>query len=179
MSLSARGLAELRVAATLAHRLPVRVRVRHVDHVVLEVARPPFASGATTRWLPPCAFRAAVGTAWRRHREGERQRFADLPLDTDPAIDVGVPPGGLTRAGGLYQLPWDGGTLHAFASDVDPLLCKRAAAAVEVGYHTDPATDVSLFHVLAEAGEDAVAVELMEGLLARLATEELLAGLQA
>jgi hypothetical protein len=153
------------------------VRIRHVERVVLEVARPPFPEESTSRWLPPCAFRAAVATAWRRHQAGEAQRFASLPLHTDPAIDVGVPPGGRTKAGGIYELPWDGGTLHAFATTVDPGLCRRTAAATEVGYHTDPATDVSLFHVLAEEREQAAAVDLMEGVLARLATEELLAGL--
>jgi hypothetical protein len=177
MSLSARGLAELRTAATLAHRLPLRVRVRHDHHIVLEVARPPFPEDSASRWLPPCAFRAAVGTAWRRHLQGEPQRFVTLPLDTDPAIDIGVPPGGCTRPGGLYELPWDGGSLHAFATTVDPGLCRRTAASVEVGYHTDPATDVSLFHILAADDEQAMAVDLMEGVLARLATEELLAGL--
>jgi hypothetical protein len=177
VSLSERGLERLRVAATLAHRLPVRLRLRHAEAVVLEVARPPFPEESASRWLPPCAFRAAVHTAWKRHQAGEPQRMASLPLHTDPAVDVGVPPGGRTRPGGMYELPWAGGTLHAFATAVDAGLCRAVAHLTDVGYHTDAATGVSLFHILAEEGDEAAAVDLMESTLGRLATEELLAGL--
>jgi hypothetical protein len=77
----------------------------------------------------------------------------------------------------MYELPWTGGTLHAFATAVEPGLCRAVAGLTDVGYHTDAATGVSLFHVLAEEGDEAAAVDLMESTLGRLATEELLAGL--
>jgi hypothetical protein len=120
--ISERGLAALRVAATLVHGVPdLRVRLSQGDVAVAEVCGgdgPPVRP-VTARWLTPCAFRAAVVAARRRWDEGVR--LALPGVEGDPVIDVGVPARGRTFPGGIVRVPCGGRCLYVVA------LCGEAA----------------------------------------------------
>jgi hypothetical protein len=49
-----------------------------------------------------------VARAWQRHREGERLALCGVPVDVEPAIDVGVPPCGKVFPGDVYRVPLTG-----------------------------------------------------------------------
>ena len=121
-----RGMASLRVAATLVHSVPwLRVRLCSGDTTVAEIGRPPdpgpVPAGTAGRWLSPCAFRAAVGQADECHRRGRELRLGHL--SGDPAIEVGVPPEGRTFAGGIHRVPLGDRWLYAFALCADAEEC--------------------------------------------------------
>ena len=166
-------LTSLRMAAVLAYRLPLSVRVGHPDPMI-EVSRPPAEPDPRARWLPPCAFRGAVVEAWRMHQEGRQLAFCGLDDDADVDIDIEVPAGGAPWAGGIYGVPWGDDMLLAFATTVDADQCREVAEARGVSVHTDGALDVSLVHTTAGAGELPVALDRLVGVLATLAVEELL-----
>ena len=52
------------------------------------------ADGPGSVRLTPCQSRTAVGRAWQMHGDGRPVRLLDL--QSDPAVDIGVPPGGAT-----------------------------------------------------------------------------------
>lgn len=166
-------LASLRMAAVLAYRLPLSIRLAHPDPMI-EVSRPPAEPDPSARWLPPCAFRGAVVEAWRMHQQGRQLAFCGLDEDTDVSIEVDVPPGGAPWAGGIYGVPWGDDMLLAFATTVNAEQCREIAEPVGVSVHTDGSLDVSLVHTTAAPGELPMALEQLVSVLAKLAVEELL-----
>jgi hypothetical protein len=192
--LSDEGFEALRVAATLAHSVPwLRLRLRAGAQVVIDVAPilgPDPADGRQR--VTPCAFRRAVVEAWQRQQTGERLSF--LHLGFDPAIDIGVPPGGSTFPGGIHRVPLPGRHLYVAATTLPFEACQEEAegyagaldappGASVLGLRADEETGVCLLHV--ELCEDhldegeAVVLELLQELRARVAVRELLDGLAA
>jgi len=193
--ISPQALGALRVAATLTHGLPgLRARISLGDEVLLDVLavdrdEHPVCLGG--RVISPCAFRRAVSQAHRDQAEGAVHPLLHLPAGADPAIDIAVPPTGLSRPGGLYRVPLPDRWLWAFAVTIDAptahLLCAdlvSAAMPIEqvqtLGIRPDPATDVSVAfaETTARPGSDAEAeiVDLLESLLARWTVHELVTG---
>lgn len=172
-------LTSLRMAAVLAYRLPLSVRVGSAAgpdacEPMIEVSRPAAEPDPRARWLPPCAFRGAVVEAWRMYQEGRHLAFCGLDDDADVIVDIDVPPGGSPWPGGIYGVPWGDDMLLAFTTTADGDLCREVAAPHGVSVHTDGALDVNLVHVTAAPGELPIALEHLVSVLARLAVEELL-----
>jgi len=158
-------------------------------HVGLAGDGAPPASGGP-RVVSPARFRCAVASAHRQHAAGQPLSLLGLPPGVQPAIDIGVPPGGATRPGGLHRVPLGDRSLWAFATTLDGEVAHEAgldvvAAALPIlgltalGLRPDPATGVQLAYAetTAEAGspDESAVVDLLEALLARWATVELLA----
>lgn len=179
-----RGMAALRLGATLAHALPgVQLRLRDHDRgTLLEVAGD---GPSASRRVAPCAFRAAVARAHRRTAEGVRMTFLGLPLGHDPMLDVGVPPGGRAFGAGMLAVPIAGAAsaVQAFATTLSPDACRRVIASrahpafpgtVRVVH--DDATDVTLVHTAVPVETAARTPNgVLTEVLAVVATEELLA----
>ena len=143
-----RLLRDLRIAATLAHCLPLRVRVAHGGRVLVDVGRHPSA-------LDPCGFRAATIKAWRDHRAGRAIGLCGLPVGVEPTVvvDGGVPgPCGLLEVEGVSVL----------ATTLDEDRCRACCAADDVEVHADVDTGVCVV-----VGRD------LDDVLARIAAEEL------
>lgn len=205
--ISTQGLAALRIAATLVHGIPkLRMRIRGGDAVIADVgwsvgpeAHPSHASpftgdpldgttspGAT---LTPCGFRKAVSQAHRWHEQGRRMAFLDLPSGCDPAIDIGLPDGGVAFAGGIYRVPLDGRWLFAFATTLEASICRRLGAELvdealpmdmlaALGVRGDEDTEVSIVYAetsvqIDEASHDRV-LDLLQSMLARFTAHELI-----
>jgi hypothetical protein len=173
--ISAPCLDALRAAATLAHALPLRVQLRHDGRTIVTVSRPPFDSSSGSHLITPCGFRSAVGEAWRLQEDGHPVGFCGLPVGEEPAVAVGVPPGGETRPGGIYQLPWPGGLLTALATTAPPAIVEAAASRHAMTPHLDRVTGASLISVESDPEEAGAAAELLEAVLVAVATEELFA----
>lgn len=174
--ISDEGMEALRLAATLAHTLPLHLRIRHDDRVLLEVARPPVEPTEETRWYPPCGFRNAVADAWLAHRTGRRLALEGLPHGCDPTVEIGVPPGGRSLTGGIHAVPFDGMALFAFATPADGANARALADALGLGVHVDDKTDVALLHLATSRPcDEPDVVEVLEEALARITTEQLLA----
>lgn len=195
--ISETGLRALRVAATAAFALPtIRLRIRHGDRILLEVARPDRAPrpGASSPdrspapgpgWMAPCTFRNAVARAHRLTRAGHRLQFLDLPEGDEPAVEVGLRPGDALLPGGIYRVTFEERAVHAFATTVDPARCRHLVddptTATLLGFHWDEATQITLVHLEVPSSfpeATAVAHEVLEPFLARCATDELLSQLQ-
>jgi len=197
------GFAALRVAATLAHTVPgLRVRLRDDRGVRATIARPSPAPDAPcgsvqradpgVAHLTPCGFRKAVIEASVRHRAGRALAFGDL--DADPAIDIGVPADGRSWPGGIYRVPLEQRWLYAFATTLDAETCHEAGRPLvdasgplpeldALGMRGDAETGVTVLY--AETASTSTPVDelrirdLLEELLARFTTEELLRDLAA
>jgi hypothetical protein len=180
-----RGIAALRVGATLAHALPgVRLRLRGPDgRTLLAVA----GERPDSTVVAPCVFRAAVARAHRRAADGARLTFLGLPLGHDPALDVGVPPGGRAFTAGLLAVPIGGAgsAVQAFATTVPADDCRRVvalrahpAATSDVHVVYDDATEVTLVHVAVPvAAASRTANPVLVDVLAAMAVDELIAAL--
>jgi hypothetical protein len=193
------GLAALRRSATLAHSLPqVALRLRSGERTLLDVCRPPGAPEGG-RWIPPCAFRAAIGEAHARSGSGARFGCLGLPCGVDPAVDVGVAGTTVLHPGGIVGCDVAEQRVVAFATLLDEarvrgLVDERVratdlppggprclpAAVRRVGIRHDPLTDVSLVYVVGVADVPArLDVELATELAGACAVEELLDALRA
>ena len=170
-----RCLEALRMGATLAHALPLQLRLHHEGQAVAAVGRPPFVEADGARLLTPCAFRSAVGEAWRLHQAQQPVALCGLPDQAEPSISVGVPPGGVVRRGGIYQLPWPEGLLSVFAATACAGLTRDVAEAAGAGVHEDRVTGAVLVQTVSTPPEADDAAELLEGVLAAVAAEELIA----
>lgn len=170
------GFDALRAGATLTHALPLQLRLHHAGRVLAAVSRPPFAGAAGARLITPCAFRAAVGEAWRLQQAGHAVVFAGLPADVEPEATIEVPPSGEVRPGGIYQLPWADGVLSVFATTASAAIIERAAPP-SVDAHLDRVTGVSLVRIAAADREADTAARALEDVLATITTEDLIAGL--
>jgi hypothetical protein len=193
------GLAALRRSATLAHSLPqVALRLRADGRVLLDVCRPPGAPEGG-RWIPPCAFRAAIGEAHARAGGGSRFGCLGLPCGVDPAVDVGVAGTTVLHPGGIVGCDVADQRVVAFATLLDEartraLVGERLATAAQplggprhlpdgarrVGIRHDPVTDVSLVYVVGVGCVPArVDVELATELASACGAEELVDALAA
>ncbi len=187
--ISTNGLTALRGAAALCHSLPrVRARIRSGSAELVHVLtpEPDEELPACGRVLSPCAFRATVADAHRRHQRGEQLAFLHLPAD--PAIDLAVPAPGRTRPGGICQVPLDGRWLWALTTTLDPetayelgaelVLAAGLGGVRAMGIRPDPVVDISIAYAETEIDLDpaheAELVDLFEGLLARWTIHELL-----
>ena len=192
--ISGPGFAALRVAATLVHTVPgLRARLRDDRGVRATVARraPDAPAGSASVAgavdLSPCGFRTAVIEAAAHLRAG--RALALLDLDQDPAIDIGVPADGRSWPGGIYRVPLEQRWLYAFATTLDPETCHEIGRPVVDASGPLPAlealgirgdTDTGVTVLYAEAASTSTPVEelrtraLLEELLARFATEELI-----
>ncbi len=192
------GLRALRVSATVAHALPaLRVRLRDHHGVRVEVAaeptRPGPADSTDALRLTPCQYRMAVARAWGMHGDGHPVRLLDLR--GDPAVDVGVPPGGATLASGIHRVPFGGRHLFVTATtlgldeihaavagdghddDADDL--EALADLWGIALRLDRATDVTVVWAELDAGDQGLQhalVEALERVVVRLAVAELIVG---
>lgn len=190
--ISAGGLAALRVTAALCHSLPrVRARIRSGDTELVHVLNPEPGEAPPRhgRVVSPCAFRCAVARAHQRHAAGQQLSFMHLPPGVDPAVDIATPSSGEARPGGIYRVPLGDRWLWAFATTLDPdtayelgidLVTRATLPAVNaLGIRPDPALEVSLAYaetIASPASDDELALlDLLEALLARWTTHELLA----
>lgn len=190
-----RTVGALRTAATLTHGLPtLRARVRLGDRVLLEIVPPDdegnvVGASGDSPVMTPCAFRCAVGEAYRRHLGGEHLLFLGLPPASDPAIDIATLRSGAARPGGLYRVPLGDRSVWAFATTFPPVpghelaldLIEQATAHQRVAYvgiHPDPVTEISLAWVETTAmpgsDDELQVIELVEALMARWTAHELL-----
>jgi len=109
------GLDALRVAATLTHCLPalhLRLRTDEGQPLLDVGAAPPVPAAGAGLSMSPCSFRQQVIRARRRIGTGERVGF--LTLAGDPAIEIGVPVGGRTFAGGIHRVAIGDTWIYAF-----------------------------------------------------------------
>lgn len=193
--MSHRSLDALRVAATLTHSLPgLRARIRAADRVLLHVAaadprRQPPPDDAPV--VSPCRFRHAIAHAHEGRVVGRSSRPPGLLAHTDPAVDIGTPPGGALLAGGIHRLPLARRRLWSFATTLAaPTAHDLGADLVDaalpleglrtLGIRPDPATGVSLLYAETDPNPDRTdeiaLVELLRCLLARWTAHELIGG---
>jgi len=185
------ALTALRIAATLAHTIPlVRVRVRDLDRVLVDVAPhgTPLPIDAIVS-ATPCGFRSAVIDAWARTQAGQRLALLDLPPDGDPSIEIGLPPCGRTFAGGIHRVSLEGRYLYAFASaiPIDEARAEMTELAADhdqpigmtgLGLRHDELTDVCVVFAEVErrhvAESEAPVIELLQSALAKFSVRLLL-----
>lgn len=188
--ISESGFVALRRAATLVHAVPaMRARLRVGDQVVVDVARDGAPRPPGARAVTPCGFRTAVANAWRCHRSGERLALRGVPVDVEPSVDLGIPPGGRTFPGDVHRVPLAGRLVYVFASTfglegcrarVDHHLCDVApppgSSAVRLRH--DDATDVTLLYAEIDAERRArsepLVVDALQSLMADIAVRQLL-----
>ncbi len=197
--LSERGLAEMRVAATLAHRFSeVAVRLWDGDRLLAELGWEVTGLPEVTT-LPPCGFRAAVRQAMDLHGQGRSQRFLDAA--GDPAVQLGVKAPHRCWPSGILHLGGPDHHRYVFGTTTEPPRCRDVVVdAVDrfphddllhgIGILSDREMRVSL--VVAEVPgrspgqQDADAplpcvelpvLELMESVMATCAAESLVARL--
>lgn len=149
--MSPAGIAAMRIAATLAHALPsLRLRIRHGDTTLVEVAHPAVATGPA---IGACAFRRAVAGAHEQAKAGVRLSFMGLAADEEPAIDIGVRAGDATLPGGIVRVEVGGTTVHGFATTLPARHCREVLEGLpDTGYvvrlHHDVATEVTFVHTV-------------------------------
>lgn len=165
----------MRVAATLAHGLPtIRVRIRHEDRTLLEVANPSEAGAA----VGACAFRRAVACAHEQTKRGLRIGFMGLPEGADPAVDVGVRRGDAVLPGGIYRVAMRDDVVHGFVTTLPPRQCRPIIESLPddrvIRLHYDAATEATLVHTVLPRGEARDHGVHLEPLLAALVADEVL-----
>ena len=196
-----RGLAALRIAATVNHlHTPLVTRLWADGRLVVQVGDPcappnrvaeaiaplPQDQGDGPLHLTPCGFRASTAKAGAQPRAGRRLQLIDL--DADPEVEVvatgddHVWPSGIVRVGG------DAVVTYAFGTFLVPDRCRihgkdlladapAPDALLDLSLRRDSDTEVTIVSAEVEPGAGHVepeVLELMESLLARFAAVELL-----
>jgi hypothetical protein len=189
-----RGLADLRLAAALTHLHPSLVlQVLDGRRPVVRVAGPvPLGPpdgirrpGAALQ-LTPCAFRGAVASAHAALRSGSRLQMLDLPAD--PVVELGAGAGGRVLPGGIARV--HDGVIESWvlATFLPPERCRHLAhdilqerpapeGVLELALCRDSDLDVTVVSAELDPDgpvDDGAIVDLLEELLARFVTEELL-----
>lgn len=154
-------LANLRIGATLAHRLSFGLRLSHEGHTVLRVGLDD-ESGVSR--VPPCAFRVSVGEAWRLQRQGRCLTLCGLPQGEDPAIDLALPAGAAEHPGGVYEIELRQSRLLVIATTAGLGVCREAAGPYGLDLQVDPLLGVILMQASAtdQAGTDAAREALVD-----------------
>jgi hypothetical protein len=175
------GLASLRMAATLALTLPtVQVRIASPTRTLAEVGwhfEELLGDGVRLR---PCAFRMAVGRAWKQRQEGLDVDFCGLG-DALPIISVEVAPGERVLPGDIYQVRAEsGGWHHVLPTLLPPEGCHAVLGldGPALSFHDDPVTGVTLVHTETDSPDLDRLPHLVAHLTAirgRLLAEELIA----
>lgn len=162
-----RGMAAFRTGAALVHLVPqLRLRVRHGDVVVADVARPPFTDGGHPQ-ISACAFHDSVARAHARHRAGEQLRFLSLPEEAEPEVDIVVPPDDLALPAGIVRVTAGNLWLHlvAVARSLDDCLAVTGALGLHgVGFHHDAAVGVTVLHASCVRGDELRSRRALEGI---------------
>ncbi len=163
-------------------------------------------TGRDTLVLTPCAFRKAVAQAHALHEQGRRMAFLDLGPGCDPRVEMILPARGAMFGGGIFRVPLDGRWLFAFGTTLDAATCRSVAADLvdealplgmlaALGVRSDDDTDVSIVYAetavrvaphpsrpvtrpVAGTDEEARLIDLLQAMLARFATHELLHDLE-
>jgi hypothetical protein len=191
--ISVTALAALRLTATLTHGVPgLRARIHDGSTPVVEVrerAEGESREPVGVRVLTPRELRCAVGRAHQYQRDGRAVAMQGVAPGVDPQIDVGVPPGGEARPGGLYRVPVGAEHCWAFAMTLDATVAHVVGADLfedawplvdvhALGLRRDPVTDVTLAFARTTAAPGSVTegrlVDLLEALLARWSVHELI-----
>lgn len=187
----------LRVAATMAAALPVRVVVADGDRTILEVMRPPLPVASEHPVLSPCWFRSMVVQA----RSGVYAITGPLmdSLEHADALSVRVTlaHSGDVLPGGVCRLDHHDESVYVLASELPAAGVRQAlcdgdddregmtgiAAPPAVSCLEDRGTAVTLvsatFPPVAEARPGAVDVDVVHSLLARCRAVELIEDLDA
>ena len=186
------GLASLRMAAAVAMTLPtVSVRIASPTRTLAEIgwrlaAVPPEGNPGTGGAaadgvrLRPCAFRMAVGRAWRQRREGRDVDFCGLGGHR-PTIAVSVGDGERILPGDIYQVRAEhGGWHHVLPTLLPPEGCHSVLGldGPPLAFHDDPVTGVTLVHTRTDDPDPDRFPHLAHHLTAlrgRLLAEELIA----
>ncbi|MFP5317796.1 MAG: hypothetical protein ACLGI2_05815 [Acidimicrobiia bacterium] len=177
-----RTLWQLRVAASLATALPVRVLVTDGADLLFEVRRPEVPADPGRALVPPCWFRAMVASA-RSTVAMEAGPLSEAMLGARrlrirPVLDHA----GSSLPGGIWRLDHSSSATYVFASGLTEDAARVAAgadapaAALEPGFLADPATGVTLVSATAGSTADPAAVlDVVHGMLAGCVAAELLA----
>jgi hypothetical protein len=203
MAITAAGMRAVRSAAALVGVLPrARVHIRDGERTVVTVSRTPVREGGGGFVLPPCAFRSAVADAYRLYQHGARFQFLDLPVDREPAIDVGLPAGDMVLPGGIYRVRVCGDRQlflfltglgvaaadHAVTTaiagsepdgDVFDQLDPQGMIDGRIGFHGDPAAELTVVHALAATADAEGAARVVTRLLEICAAAEMVADIEA
>lgn len=189
-----RGLADLRLAAALTHLHPsLVVQVLDGRRPVVRVAGPaPIEPADGIRrpgaalQLDPCAFRGAVASAHAALRSGSRLQMLDLPAD--PVVELGAGRGGRVLPGGIARARDGMIDSWVLATFLPPERCRDLAhdilherpapeGVLELALCRDSDLDVTVVSAELDPDgpvDDAAVIDLLEELLARFVTEELL-----
>jgi len=172
----------LRVAASLATALPMRVLLTDSTRLLFEVRRPPLPDHPGGVFVPPCRFRAAVASA------RSSVLAADSPL-TETMVGAGelgislvLQHDGASLPGGIWRLDHPGSSVYVFVTGLWIRAARAAVgsapevAALDPGFLADPGTGVTLVSATAPSGADpASTLDAVHGMLARCTAAELLA----
>ena len=191
--ISERNFADVRIAAALNHTFPgLSTRLCDGDRLVAEVLWPPArpSGGPDVAVVHPCAFRQHVAHAWARHLGGEEMRFLDLA--GDPVVDVRAVAGGGSWPSGMVRVPLAGQYVYAFGTTLDPDACAALGCDIieafdqpdhvlGVGIQGDADTQITIIYAettdRADPAAQGAVIDVLEQLIARYATSQLLDGL--
>lgn len=166
--ISDHSLEGLRLAAALAHELPLPLRLCHGERILVEVARAPLEWRGGAPWLSPCQFRASVARAYRMHQQGRPVAMCGLPGGADPVIEVALTSGARERPGGIYALPVANGAVLAFATTARSEAQRSAADRCGTRVHADEALDAAVITIVGRDPDDGDALAALESALADL-----------
>lgn len=172
----------LRVAASLATALPMRVLLTDGARLLFEVRRPPLPDRHTCALVPPCWFRAAVAGARSSVPGSDTALMQTMTSAGELGISLVLQHAGASLPGGVWRLDHPGSSIYVFATGLW-LSAARAAvgsapevAALDPGFLGDPGTGVTLVSATAPSGaEPAATLDAVHGMLARCTAAELLA----
>lgn len=191
--ISERHFADVRIAAALNHAFPgLATRLSDGDRVVAEVLWPTEhpTGGAEIAVLHPCAFRKHVASAWNRIQSGQEMRCLDV--EGDPVVEIRAVTEGQSWPSGMVLSFLPGKHVYAFGTTLDPDACAAMGndiieafahpdGVIGVGIQGDADTQTSIIfgEMVDDAGQDAHdgVVDVLEQLIARFATTQLLDGL--
>ena len=182
------GMRAFRAAATLADVVPTaRIGIRDGQRQICVVSQGRPETGDGENWLPPRAFRAAVGRAYRTHLQGIRLRFVGMAPEDEPAIDVGLRTGDVVLPGQIYRVrSGDERFLFLFMTELDVAHSERVVTdamatskrcderddrtgptvtARRVGFHADGLTELTVVHTMSTIEDAEAAGRIMARLL--------------
>lgn len=173
-----RILWKIRVAATLATTLPVRVTVTDRRRTILEVRRPPLPECEGHPVVPPCWFRSVVARACSDGDAGLASLIGSAVDDDDVGVTVDLQHCGTELPGDIWRLDHPGSSFYVFATSLGPEEARSAIGEpdLELGVLGNADTGVSLVSVFAP-GPGPQHRETVHTILGRCAASELEADL--